>query len=250
MNVLVFDIETVPDIEASQKIYKLEGLDDESTSKALLHLNKQKTGADVLPLHLQKIAAISVVYRGMGETMDHEVSVHSLGDANSSEETLLSAFFDLVEQRSPTLVSWNGIHVDVPVLHYRTLKNEFSTPNDWDNNRHINRHIDLMDVLSNYNSESTVPLNHIATLLGFPYKTEMSDSEIREEYLAGNITGIRNHSETNALNTYLIYLRYQLMRGDLNRDELESEFNLLRNVLDQSDKSHLVEFSDSWKKSK
>ena len=94
MNVLAFNIETIPDIEGGQRIHQLLGLDDNSTSKALFHLRQQKTGSRKLPLYLQRIAAISVVYRGMDDGMDHEVSVRSLGDVNSSEAQLLKLFFD------------------------------------------------------------------------------------------------------------------------------------------------------------
>jgi len=259
MNVLVFDIETVPDIAGGKIIYDLQGLDDESTSKALFHLQKQKTGSDFLPLHLQKIVAISVVYRGMGDDMGHEVSVRSLGDENSTEAELLTLFFKEIEQRTPTIVSWNGSSFDLPVVHYRTLKNKVSAPGYWekgDNNsafRHDNylsryhqRHTDLKDVLASYNHKAVASLQDISMLLGFPGKMGMDGSQVWGEYQNGNLSGIRNYCETDVLNTYLIYLRYQLMRGELDNEELETEFTLLRDVLDQSGKSHLEEFSKFW----
>ena len=261
MNVLVFDIETIPDIEGGRRIHGLKNLDDKSTAKALFHLRKQKTGNDFLPLHLQKIAAISVVYRGMGDDMGHEVSVGSLGDENTTEADLLTYFFELIEHRTPTIVSWNGTGFDLPVIHYRTLKNKISAPGYWEkgeNNsafrydnylsRYHDRHTDLMDVLASYNQSASAPLDEIATLLGFPGKLGMDGSKVWDEYRAGNLTGIRNYCETDVLNTYLVYLRYQLMRGELNQDDLEKEFTLLRNVLDNSGKDHLVQFSTAWDK--
>ena len=259
MNVLVFDIETVPDIAGGKTIHDLQGLDDESTAKALFHLQKQRTGSDFLPLHLQKIVAISLVYRGMGEDMGHEVSVRSLGDENSTEAELLSLFFKEIEQRTPTIVSWNGTGFDLPVIHYRTLKNSVSAPGYWekgDNNsafrydnylsRYHERHTDLMDVLASYNHKAAATLQDIAMLLGFPGKMGIDGSQVWEEYQNDNLTGIRDYCETDVLNTYLVYLRYKLMRGELDKEELETEFSLLRDVLDNSDKAHLVEFSKSW----
>jgi predicted PolB exonuclease-like 3'-5' exonuclease len=260
MNVLVFDIETVPDIAGGKIIHDLQGLDDESTAKALFHLRKQKTGSDFLPLHLQKIVAISVVYRGMGDDMGHEVSVRSLGDENSSEADLLSLFFKEIEQRTPTIVSWNGTGFDLPVIHYRTLKNKVSAPGYWekgDNNsafrydnylsRYHERHTDLMDVLASYNHNAAASLQDIAMLLGFPGKMGMDGSLVWDEYQKGNLSGIRNYCETDVLNTYLVYLRYQLMRGELDNDELDAEYTLLKEKLDNSGKEHLLEFSKSWK---
>jgi len=261
LNVLVFDIETIPDIEGGQRIYDLKGLDDKSTAKAMFHLRMQKTGDDFLPLHLQRIVAISVVYRGMGDDMGHEVSVKSLGDENSSEAELLNLFFDQIEERTPTLVSWNGSGFDLPVIHYRTLKNSVSAPGYWEkgeNNsafRHDNylsryhdRHTDLKDVLASYNNDATASLDDISTLLGFPGKIGMDGSQVWDEYQAGNLGGIRNYCETDVLNTYLVYLRYELMRGELNKEEIGKEYQLLRDNLDDSGQEHLIQFSQSWTK--
>jgi len=259
MNVLVFTIETIPDIDGGQRIHQLQGLDDSSTSKALFHLRQQKTGSRKLPLYLQRIASISVVYRGMGENMDHEISVRSLGDANSSEAELLKLFFKEIEERTPTLVSWNGTGFDLPVIHYRSLKNNVVAPGYWetgDNNnsfRHDNylsryhdRHTDLMDVLSSYNESEGAPLNDIALMLGFPGKQEKDDAQIWDEFQQGNIKSIREYGETGVLNNYLVYLRFQLIRGELNEEQYAEETQLLKNLLTQSDKQYLNDFAEAW----
>ena len=262
MNVLVFDIETIPDIDGGQRIYDLAGLDDKSTAKAMFHIRQQKSGSDFLPLHLQKIVAISVLYRGMGDDMNHEVSIRSLGDENSSEADLLTEFFEEIDKRTPTLVSWNGSGFDLPVIHYRSLKNSISAPSYWDKgnkntefqhdnylNRQHERHTDLKDVLASYSNEATAPLNDIAMLLGFPGKMGMDGSKVWDEYQAGNLNSIRDYCETDVLNTYLIYLRYQLMRGELSHDELEQEFTLLRDALEsgnEAGQAHLGVFSKAW----
>jgi len=261
MNVLAFNIETIPDIDGGQRIHQLQGLDDSSTSKALFHLRQQQTGSRKLPLYLQRIASISVVYRGMGEDMGHEVSVTSLGDKNSTEAELLKLFFNEIEQRTPTLVSWDGTGFDLPVIHYRSLKNNVSAPGYWekgDNNnsfRHDNylsryhdRHTDLMDVLSSYNESEGAPLNDIALMLGYPGKQGLDDSEIWDEYQAGNIESIRQYGETGVLNNYLVYLRFQLIRGELNETELAKEYALLKTVLENSEQQHLSDFSEAWGK--
>ena len=259
MNVLVFNIETVPDIEGGQHINSLQGLDDKNTAKALFHLRKQQSGSDELPLYLQRIASISVIYRGMGDDMGHEVSVRSLGDEDSTEAELLGSFFDEIEQRTPTLVSWNGSRFDLPVIHYRALKNKVSASSYWEkgnnNNdfcddnylsRYHDRHTDLMDVLSSYNESAGAPLNDIALMLGFPGTQKMSTPQVWKEYLQGNISVIRNYGEIGVLNNYLIYLRFQLIRGEINEEELAQEFTLLRGKLEESEQAHLQEFSRAW----
>ncbi|HKJ88415.1 MAG TPA: 3'-5' exonuclease, partial [Gammaproteobacteria bacterium] len=44
MNVLVFDIETVPDIEGGRRLFGLDGLDDQDTVRAMLALRRQESG--------------------------------------------------------------------------------------------------------------------------------------------------------------------------------------------------------------
>lgn len=263
MNVLVFNIETIPDIDGGQSIYNLQGLDDDSTSKAMFHLRKQKTGSRKLPLYLQRIAAISVVYRGMGEDMGREVSVRSLGNENSTEAELLALFFDELEKRTPTLISWNGTGFDLPVIHYRSLKNKVAAPSYWDNNnnsfkhdsshnylnRYYDRHTDLMEVFSNYNESVGAPLNDIALMLGFPGKQEMDDFQLWDQFQQGNTATIRQYSETGVLNNYLIYLRFQLIRGEINEEELTQEYKRLSDALVQSDQQHLKDFNQAWDRS-
>lgn len=253
MNVLVFDIETIPDIDGGQAIFDLHGLDDKSTAKAMMHIHQQKTGSDFLPLHLHKIIAISMVYRGMSDNMDKQISVTSLGDENSSETDLLSAFFKEIEERESESISWNGTDFDLPVIMYRALKNMISLPDYWMENNH---HTDLKFELSRGNSNNTASLDHMAKLLSFPGKMGMDGSQVWDEYQAGNLNSIRDYCETDVLNTYLIYLRYQLMHGELTQEELEQEFTLLRDTLESQSheqdssetgrKTHLEAFSKAW----
>ena len=112
--------------------------------------------------------------------------------------------------------------------------------------RYHDRHTDLMDVLASYNHNAAASLQDISMLLGFPGKMGMDGSQVWDEYQNDNLTGIRDYCETDVLNTYLVYLRYKLMRGELDKEELETEFTLIRDVLDNSGKSHLEEFSKSW----
>ena len=94
MNVLVFDIETIPDLDGGRRIYDLDGLSDKDTASALLNLRRQENGTEFLRLHLHRIVAISVVLRSA-----QGVKVWSLGDENSTEKELIERFYDIVETR-------------------------------------------------------------------------------------------------------------------------------------------------------
>jgi hypothetical protein len=48
------------------------------------------------------------------------------------------------------------------------------------------------------------------------------------------------------LNTYLIYLRFELMRGKLQQADYQRECQALRNELTTANKPHLSEFLSAW----
>lgn len=254
MNVLVFDIETIPDLEGGRRLYDLDGLDDKDTANALLNLRRQENGTEFLRLHLHRVVAISVVLRSA-----QGVKVWSLGDEDSTEKELIERFFDGIDRFTPNLVSWNGSGFDLPVLHYRALRHCVSAPRYWEtgdddqsfrwNNyqsRYHSRHLDLMDVLASYNNRAFAPLDQIASLLGFPGKMGMSGGKVFDEYQAGNLKGIRDYCETDVLNTWLVYLRFQMMRGHLDQTGYEQEVQLLRDYLKAENQPHFNEFLGAW----
>ena len=88
-----------------------------------------------------------------------------------------------------------------------------------------------MDVLSSYQGRARVSLEGAALLLGLPGKLGMSGDKVWDAYLDGQIDAIRNYCETDVLNTYLIFLRFELMRGRLLPEEYRVEVARVREVL-------------------
>jgi predicted PolB exonuclease-like 3'-5' exonuclease len=255
MNILVFDIETIPDTESGRRLFGLEGLADEDVAKAMTHLRQQESGNEFLAHHLQRIVAISIAMRGA-----KSFKVWSLGRENSSESELLERFYDGLQRFDSTLVSWNGSGFDLPVIHYRSLKAGIAAPRYWEvgqedtsfryNNylgRFHWRHIDLMDVLSGYQPRAFAPLDQVASMLGFPGKMGMSGSKVWQAYLDGDLASIRNYCETDVLNTYLVYLRFELLRGQFDESRYLRECARVRESLEASNRPHLNEFLAAWK---
>ena len=58
-----FDIETVPDVDFGRQMFELDGLSDEDVASAMFFKQLQKSGSDFLPVHQQRIVAISVALR-------------------------------------------------------------------------------------------------------------------------------------------------------------------------------------------
>ncbi|HYM46894.1 MAG TPA: 3'-5' exonuclease [Burkholderiaceae bacterium] len=256
MNILAFDIETIPDVDTGRRLYELGELSDQDTGRAMFAIRREETGeSEFLKHHLHRVVAISAVLRH-GEGM----KVWSLGDENSTEAEIIRRFFDGIERYTPTIVSWNGSGFDLPVLHYRSLKHGVSAARYWDtgdndrdfkwNNyisRYHARHTDLKDVLSAYQPRATAPLDEIAVLLGFPGKMGRSGADVWQQFLDGKLGEIRDYCETDALNTYLVYLRYELIRGNLDDAGFQRESELVRKTLADMNKPHLNEFLSCWK---
>jgi predicted PolB exonuclease-like 3'-5' exonuclease len=254
MNIFVFDIETIPDVNGGRRLYNLDGLSDKEVANIMFHKRRQETGNEFLRLHLHRVVAISVVLRSRDR-----LAVWSLGDETADEKEIIERFFTGIDKYVPTIVSWNGKGFDLPVLHYRSLLHGIQAPRYWEtgdndqsfrwNNylsRYHRRHTDLMDVLAGYEMRANAPLDEVATLLGFPGKMGMSGAKVWDNYQAGELAGIRNYCETDVLNTYLVYLRFELINGNLTPTEYEQECQLVRDTLQAEDKPHFNEFLSHW----
>lgn len=254
MNIFVFDIETIPDIETGRMLNEFEGLSDEDVVTAMEHLRYQQTGTTFQPLYLQKVVAISAVFRH-----GDKLTVWSLGDEQADEKEIIQRFFDGIDRFTPTIVSWNGSGFDLPVLHYRAMKHNIAAPKYWDtgemdsqfkwNNyisRYHSRHLDLMDVIASYNPRANAPLDKIASMLGYPGKMGMSGAKVWETYHQGNLKAIRDYCETDVLNTYLVYLRFEVMRGNISEQDLAAEEQKLRDYLKHENQPHFIEFLEAW----
>jgi predicted PolB exonuclease-like 3'-5' exonuclease len=253
---MIYDLETVPDLSLGKRLLKnqAEDLDDQGVLEALLSRKASGSTTAFLPLYLQKIIAISVVV-----STPEWVKVWSLGDLQSEEPELIMRFYEGLERYTPQLVSWNGSGFDLPVLQYRSLLHGVACARYWDtgeqdqrfkwNNyraRYHTRHTDLMDVLANYQSRAYAPLDDIAVLLGFPGKMGMDGGAVFESYQSGQLQNIRHYCETDVLNTYLVFLRFQYIQGQMDADHLQWEEERLKAYLSNSGKEHYVDFLNGW----
>jgi predicted PolB exonuclease-like 3'-5' exonuclease len=254
---LVFDIETVPDVKGLRQVHDLPAeLSDRDVAEIAFQRRRAQNGTDFLALHLHRVVAISCVLREAAG-----FKVWSLGNADDPEQVLIQRFFDGIDKFTPQLVSWNGGGFDLPVLHYRSLVHGVTAARYWDwgdddrefkwNNylgRYHTRHLDLMDVLAMYQPRNNAPLDDMARLAGFPGKLGMDGSKVWDAYQQGEIAAIRNYCETDVVNTYLLYLRFRLMRGTLDQPAFQKEANLVRATLEKLPEPHWREFLARWPK--
>jgi len=250
--VLAFDIETIPDVAGIRRLHGLPAdLPDREVAEVAFQIRRTRTGSDFLPPQLHRVAVISCVLRG-----DEGVKVFSL---EGQEAEIIQRFYEGIEKFVPQLVSWNGGGFDLPVLNYRALIHGLTAPTFWetgDDNRDFRynnyisryhaRHTDLMDVLAMYQPRNNAPLDEVAQLAGLPGKIGVGGAKVWETWLAGDAAKIRDYCEADTANTYLLYLRYQLLRGVFTKDVYQKEIKLLRNYLKEQAKPHWREFLQLW----
>lgn len=257
--VLVFDIETIPDVAGLRRINDWPAdLPDAAVAERAFEARRARTGSDFLPLHVQRVACISCVLRTR-----EGFKVWSLAAPELDEAAIIQRFFDGIEKFTPQLVSWNGGGFDLPVLHYRAMLHGVAAPRYWEmgegdyadardfkwNNyisRYHTRHLDLMDLLALYNGRANAPLDELARLFGFPGKLGMDGSKVWDAWQAGQAAEIRDYCETDVVNTYLVYTRFRRLRGELSAVEEAAEHAFVKQQLGSLGTPPWPEFLAAW----
>ena len=253
--ILVFDVETVPDCEGIRRIHDLPAdLADREVAEVAFQKRRTQTGNDFLPPHLQRVIVISCVLRD-----DEGIKLFSIGEPDVAEGAAIQRFFEGINRYVPQLVSWNGRGFDLPVLAARGLVHGVTAACFWDTgadnkdfrysnylSRFHDRHLDLMDVLSIYGGRG-LPLDELARLSGFPGKLGVGGAAVWDSYGRGGIAEIRDYCEADCANTYLLYLRFQMMRCALSPERYAAEAALLRGLLEKRPEPHWRKFLSLWK---
>ncbi|MDP2868531.1 MAG: 3'-5' exonuclease [Methyloversatilis sp.] len=257
--VLVFDIESIPDIAGIRRLHQLpDELSDSEVAEFAFQQRRASVGHDFLPLHLQRVVVISCALRDA-----RSLKVWSLAEPENGEGQIIQRFYEGIERLTPQIVSWNGAGFDLPVLHYRGLIHGVTAPRYWEkgegdgpdarefkwNNyisRYHSRHLDLMDLLALYQGRGNAPLDELAKLIGFPGKLGMDGSAVWGAWQRGEIAQIRDYCETDVLNTFLVFQRFQLMRGVLDRAQYDAEIAFVREWLAAQPGAHWKEYLAAW----
>lgn len=264
-DIIVFDIETVPDADATRRLIGDPALDDIAARDALADYFLEKTdGRNDFPRQpFHQICAISYAHliREPGESGSELVvrRIATGGDANDSEETLIEGFLNIIEKRAPQLVSFNGRGFDVPVLKYRAMVHNLSCPRwftegdkwkNYDTRFDSTYHLDLLEVLSDYGASARCSIHEIASAFAVPGKLETAGDNVRQMFEEGEIEAIRNYCETDVCTTLLIFLRWMLFSGGLTESAHARAVLGVRNYLESEAQSrpHLAQFLDVWNK--
>ena len=220
--ILIFDIETITDVETGCRMHGLDcSLPYDEALQALQKLRRQESGSDFPRLPLHEIVCLS----GLWVDAQH-FQLFSWSRETLDEVTILQKFIGIFEKRRPTLVTWNGAQFDIPVILHRCLYYGLSAPrlfdegeldrqNRYDNyqNRYHLRHSDMMDLLAHFNMRNVQRLDDLAQVLGLPGKGALDGQQVSHLVMAKQWSTLVQYCEGDVINTWLIYLRWSLVRG-------------------------------------
>lgn len=218
-HVIVFDLETVPDYEAIARVHGIDPFDEELAREA---------GGEKFqkaPLHRVVCIGALVAQREDGVWRTRQLGAPHVSETRTEAE-LIAGFVQKIETLRPCLVSFNGQGFDLPVLRYRAMLHRVgggglnARPYF---KRYDDSAVDLCDVLSSFSPRATMGLNDLCRVLGLPGKPDGVDGSKVAEYVRdGRIKEIADYCESDLVNTYRVWLRYELFRGAVTRDQFEA----------------------------
>ena len=176
-SIIVWDIETVPDLRGFAAANGLIGKSDEEVREAL----GEKFPKQVY--HSIVCIGALVAHREAERWVVDALGAPHCGER--SEKELIAAFVGRIAELSPQLVTFNGNSFDLPVLRYRALVNKVTAPGLALRpyfNRYTEDAVDLCDVLSAFSSQGKATLNEICRVMGLPGKPDGMDGAEVAQY--------------------------------------------------------------------
>ena len=264
-NVVVFDIEWVPDPASGRRIYKVP---DTASDDEVLEVMWREGGATpedprpYLKTVMCRIVSIAAVVRKRvrSEVRLELVSLPGLNDGVQTEGKIIRQFLEAVGNLGAQLVGFNSWNADLPILFQRALANRVTAPTfchrpdkPWEGADYFARYsdfnIDLKNEVGGF-GKATPSLHELAATLGIPGKLGTNGADVVDLWRSGDFRRIVEYNQFDALSTYLVWLRSAYFSGRLTEDAFVHEEQLLERLLDQEiadGSEHLGAFLDAWK---
>ena len=219
---LVFDIETRVDKALVKQLYDPEDALtlDQAYDKArdqILERSGQQSDFFPIPFH------IPIAIATLQADENYRIrSLGCLGIDRFTEAELIARFWQIFDNAG-TLVTFNGRGFDLPVLEIQGLKHGLSLPRYFaaGESRQTYRgryseahHMDLCDFLSNFGAaQRRGSLDVLARLIGLPGKYMIAGEDVEYLFRQGRLKEINQYCMTDALQTFLLFLRVELLRA-------------------------------------
>lgn len=262
--VWAFDCEWVPDAEAGRRLLGLPPDMPEASVFAAMWADAGATSEQPCPFlktYASRVASIAVVERR--ERRDGSVALRLCSLPSTPAQTeadLLRAFFGGLAKRRPQLVGFNSRGADLPVLLQRGLALGVPAPGlcdrparPWEGPDYFwprsEWHLDLMTLLGGRGTACPT-LRALATLSGIPAKVGLDGGRVAEAWLAGDREMIRDYNESDAITTYLLWLRTAHVAGHLDARAYAHEEGRVEVLLEQHAQrgaAHHATYLQQWR---
>ncbi len=245
---VVFDIEAVPDLEVGRRL--LAQPDDTPNADIRRTLGEGYSRDDQDPMTaflkvpIYRIVSIAALYAKRDDS-GGPWTVTQIGSRSVDEKPEAELLLGFVKSlpvdgrgTGPILVTFGGNGFDLPLLRYRAFALGVSVPglhsgghrNYW--HRFGQDHVDLCDVLSGYGASTRPSLAEMAALGNIPVKIGGIDgSQVEAFVAAGRLTEVADYCLTDVLATYCVFLRYEMVRGDLRQAHFDASMDSLRTIV-------------------
>ncbi len=158
-----------------------------------------------------------------------------LGDTH--ERSILEEFARILNDRGPTLVTWNGRGFDLPVIAMRCLRHGLALPRYYGDRDVRYRfspggHLDVMDFVADFGAAKPSKLDVVAKLCGMPGKVGVDGKDVGPLMHAGKLADVQAYCLCDVAQTAGVFLRVQLLRGVLSRDAYLAAMQALIDMID------------------
>jgi predicted PolB exonuclease-like 3'-5' exonuclease len=193
-------------------------LDIETALDPLLPLVEPGDGEGLPPPPHHQVHCIGVLWLGP----DHVARKLGVLAEGKSEPEMLTDFTRFLDKHRPVLITYNGRGFDLPVLAARCLAHGVPFPYYYQERDVRYRfsaagHLDLMDFLSDFGAAKRARLDVMARLCGMPGKVGVAGKDVGPLIHAGRLSEVCDYCLCDVVQTTAIFLRVQLLRGELDR---------------------------------
>ncbi|AQW81736.1 3'-5' exonuclease [Campylobacter pinnipediorum] len=244
--ICVFDCETIPDVDLLRRVYGFDG-DDMDVSLQAFEYQKSISGSEFLPVMFHKVVAISAV---IADEYGKFERVNTM--EGEDERDILSKFINFINRLNPRLVSFNGRGFDLPMIMTRAMRynltanayyetdNKELNKNKWENYRSrydARFHLDLLDHISDFGAVRGLKLDLLCASLNLPGKYDVHGDQVLQLYYENEIFKINEYCESDVLNTYWLFLKFELLQGHVTLDDYAHFLNTMSNFLNTNCKN-------------
>jgi predicted PolB exonuclease-like 3'-5' exonuclease len=191
---------------------------------------RQGTGLPPAPFH--QVVVIGVLW------MDTSYRVRRLGIIGDGmeERQALEDFSRFMSEHKPDLITYNGRGFDMPVIAARCLRHGVPFSHYYGSRDVRYRfspegHLDLMDYLTDFGATRASRLDVIARSVGMPGKVGIEGKDVGPMVHAGKLAEVQAYCLCDVAQTTGVFLRVQLVRGMLSREDyLAAMTDLIANI--------------------